>query len=505
MHLAKRVTQAFVQRALLAAVISLVLSSCYDGSPRVTTTAGASPFISLMHVQNLTVADISSVEYTIAPKTGTVSKAVHVQYTLAALQARNYVVGANEFTLPIYGLYAGYLNQVTVIVHYSNGSTRPFVKDIQTDAYTDPTGIYSNPTIVTPRTTGSQLGFNFIYIKSALGSPVIIDTDAQIRWVAPGVTSSTSSDLISDEFVVGDSASAMVNRLRLDGSLDQSTLPPPTGINVLDFTHDIRKGKTGLLAEVDTITDTGTNIGSTALEFTNSDANTVTGTWDVGAILSAYMSSQGDDPTLFVRPGVDWFHINSAIYDASDNTVIVSSRENFVIKLDYATGNIIWIFGDPTKYWYTFPSLRAKAITLAAGGLYPVGQHGLTLTADGLLMLFNDGAGSLNEPTGTSAGVTRTYSAVSAYAINQSNLTATNPWNYDAGQSIYSAFCSSAFETKGPSYLVDYAYASGGQKAILVGLDSQFQTVFSFQYDSSVCGTSWNARPIPFDNLVVNQ
>ena len=78
---------------------------------------------------------------------------------------------------------------------------------------------------------------------------------------------------------------------------------------------------------------------------------------------------------MFVRPGVDWFHNNSAIYDPSDDSIIVSSRENFVIKLDHKTGQIIWIFGDPTKYWYTFPSLRAKALTLAPGGLYPIGQH----------------------------------------------------------------------------------------------------------------------------------
>ena len=45
---------------------------------------------------------------------------------------------------------------------------------------------------------------------------------------------------------------------------------------------------------------------------------------------------------------------------------MVSSRENFVMKLDYHTGNIIWILWDPSKYWYTFPSLRAKALTLAA-------------------------------------------------------------------------------------------------------------------------------------------
>ena len=93
--------------------------------------------------------------------------------------------------------------------------------------------------------------------------------------------------------------------------------------------------------------------------------------------------------------------------------------------LGYSTGMIIWILGDPTKYWNTFPSLRAKALTLAPGGLYPIGQHVLSITSDGLLMLFNDGLGSLNQPASEPAGQTRTYSAVSAYSIDQASMTAT--------------------------------------------------------------------------------
>ncbi len=89
------------------------------------------------------------------------------------------------------------------------------------------------------------------------------------------------------------------------------------------------------------------------------------------------MTAAGDDPTPIVRPGIDWFHMNSTVYDQRDDSLIVSSRENFVVKIDYSTGAIKWIFGDPTKskYWYNSPSLRAKALTLAGGGLYPDGQH----------------------------------------------------------------------------------------------------------------------------------
>ena len=83
-----------------------------------------------------------------------------------------------------------------------------------------------------------------------------------------------------------------------------------------------------------------------------------------------------------MRPGVDWFHTNAAVYDASTRSLIVSSRENFIMSVDYDTGAIRWVLGDPTKYWNAFPSLRAKALTLTGSGLYPIGQHALSFTSD---------------------------------------------------------------------------------------------------------------------------
>jgi hypothetical protein len=484
---------------LTICVATVGFSSCGgDSYPSVTTEPGPSPFISLMHVQGINLGSLRAVEYTIEPKPGSASRAVHVEYSLAALQARGYAISATSLTVPVFGLYAGYDNQVLVQLDQTNGTVSLEVS-IPTMPYVDPTGIYGQPYIRTPRAAraeGSVLGFDFIYIKSALGSPVIVDTDAQIRWAVPAILNSLSSTLVGDEFVIGDAAEPIVHRVRLDGTVSQGPLPG----SFMDFDHDIEAGKTGLMAEV----DAPGNIESNVIEMADSSSNTILNQWDLGAILSAYMSSHGDDPTQFVRPGVDWFHSNSAIYDASDNSLIVSSRENFVIKLDYATGAIKWILGDPTKYWYTFPSLRAKALTLAPGGLYPIGQHALSLTS-GLLMLFNDGEGSYYEPPNQSAGQTRTYSAVSAYAINEASMTAQEVWDYDAGQTIFSTLCSSAYQTADQSLLVDYAYADSGTMAILVGLNAAHETVFYFEYPTTGCDTSWNAQPLALDNLNIQQ
>jgi arylsulfate sulfotransferase len=461
----------------------------------------AAPFIEWLTLHLNSTANLVSVEFNIQPKAGSVSAPVDVSYSNSGLIERGYMsTEGTTLTLPIFALYAGYTNQVTLKFSFQDGSTRSLITNITTADYIDPTGIYQNPTILKQRAAGSSLGFNFFVMKSELGSPVIVDTDGEVRWALPGtVWDSLSTALVNDQFVIGNAGAPSVYQLRLDGTLTQNSLTSPS---ITYFHHNIDHGNTGLLAAVNTQTNGVQNIESNVIEMTAQGS--IFNHWDLGAIISSYMQSMGDDAADFVRPGVDWFHNNAAAYDSTDDSVIISSRENFVIKLDYHTGNIIWILGDPTKYWYTFPSLRAKALTVTSGGLYPIGQHAVSITPDGHLLLFNDGLGSLNQPVGQPAGETRSFSAVSAYSIDTATMTATNVWNYEDGQTIYSEICSSAYFGQQESLLIDYAVADNQTHAQLVGLDSKHQVAFAFQYPTTGCDTSWNAVPIYLESFAVN-
>jgi hypothetical protein len=92
---------------------------------------------------------------------------------------------------------------------------------------------------------------------------------------------------------------------------------------------------------------------------------------------------------------------------------------------------------------------------------------------------------------------------VSAYSIDAATGTATNPWNFDYGQTIYSDICGSAYEASDQSILVDYAVADTRTHARLVGLDPQHNVIFDFQYPTNVCSTSWNAEPVPLENMQI--
>jgi hypothetical protein len=307
-----------------------------------------------------------------------------------------------------------------------------------------------------------------------------------------GILNGSVSAFQDNGFYVGSNYPTTLTRIELDGSKTRSL---PSAPGYLNFHHNLDPGPRGLLAEVATTT----GVGSTIAEL-DPQAGFVR-EWKLDSIIASAMASMGDDPALFVRGSADWFHSNSATYRASDNTLIVSSRENFLIAIDYDTGEIRWILGDPDKYWHSFPSLQSKALALQGAGKYPIGQHSVSITRDGLVLVFNNGAASMNQPAGAPVGASTTHSMVSAYRIDAGAGTATEVWNFDYGQSVYSAFCSSAYEASDGSVLISYSLADGGTHARVVGLDSQHQVVFDFQYPNEGCGTSWNAIPVPLGDI----
>ncbi|HTX75471.1 MAG TPA: aryl-sulfate sulfotransferase [Terracidiphilus sp.] len=464
---------------------------------------GVTPFIASVGLVGQNVPDVVAVTFNIAPKPNTVSKPVNVTWTRAALASGGYLQ-PGAINLPVFGLYDGYQNQVTLQVQFADGSVQQLEDPIATAPYSDPTGVYKNPTIFKARTAGSSLGFNFFIMKSQIGSPVIVDTDGEVRWVVPA-PATMAAYFANGQFWLGSVNSPQIDTLQFDGTeaLQTTALPQPL---LATFTHNIDPGtKLGsFLAEFNGTDDLGKSTGDIVAEILPESSQPVMQTFDLADILTAYMQKNGDDPTAFVRPGVDWFHVNASVYDPYDDSVIVSSRENFLIKLDYQTKDIIWILGDPTKYWYTFPSLRAKALTLDPGGDYPIGQHGVSITSDGYVMVFNDGLGSLNEPAGEPAGLSRSYSEVSVYSVNSTAMTAHQVWNFNYGQSILSPICGSSYEAAG-TYLVDFATADNYKHARLVGLDPNHNVVFDFQYNSpSVCAAGWNAIPINLEDMEIN-
>ena len=223
----------------------------------------------------------------------------------------------------------------------------------------------------------------------------------------------------------------------------------------------------------------------------------------MGAIIRAAMIAGGDDPSQFVYPSpTDWFHLNGATYNRADDSLIVSSRENFLICIDYQTTAIKWILGDPTKKWYQFPSLRKFALTLPPGSLPPIGQHAPSITYDHNLLTFDNGQASWSHvPRGEERG----WASPRTYEVDLNAKTATEVWNFEVGQRIVCPYCSSVYEDAPKNYLLDYSFLNGGQPGLptfaqLLGLNARGETIFSYRYPTIRCTKAYRALPIHLES-----
>ena len=279
-----------------------------------------------------------------------------------------------------------------------------------------------------------------------------------------------------------------LTRIDLDGTVTE--LADYSNLGVVGFNHNIDRGKNGIILQADTTTDYN------AVDIEVDASGRVLKVWNMAHIISAAMRAGGDDPSQFVFSSpTDWWHGNSATYNRADDSVIISSRENFLVCLDYETNAIKWILGDPTKAWYQYPSLRRFALTLAPGSLPPIGQHAISITFDQNIMVLDNGARSfLHRP----AGDQREYASPRKYSLDLITKTATEVWNFPNNQSIHSPFCSSVYEDAPYNYLIDYSIADDGLPggpvfAQLLGLNAAGQTIFSYRYPATNCGTFYRA------------
>lgn len=488
-----------MKKNLSLSILFLVFLTCRITSATqaddttITVTAqnpGATPFIQQLTLTASETSLIKFIKFSIASKPDSVVRPLSGSYSNDYLTERGYLNAVSgEIFLPVYGLYAGFTNTVTLHYQFLDGSSKEDSVTISTDTFDDPCQ-YDPQTVLQPRTDDTSLSYDYIMVRDRCStySPAIIDTDGALRWVGTAGARDSTSGFYDNAFY--QVSGVLLYRIELDGTV--TLLRDYTDIGLLDLHHTIDRGKTGLIIEA----DTATHRESTLMEIDL--AGNVLKTWDMADIISEAMAAGGDDPSDFVyNSPVDWFHNNASTYNRADDSLIISSRENFVIALDYESATIKWILGDTTKKWYLFPSLQQFALALAPDSLPPIGQHALSITYDQHLLLFDNGLESVFQ---NPYGVGRDYGSPRKYQLDLEAKVATEVWNYEMDQSIYSPICSSIYEDAPFNYLVDYADVNGPdsetQYAQILGLNTAGEKVFYYQYPTTSCNTAFNSVPL---------
>jgi arylsulfate sulfotransferase len=467
-----------------------------DTTIRITGhTAGATPFISKLTLAVSDASVLKSIQFTVIPKPGSVTRPLSGTYANSYLVERGFEnQQTGEVVLPVYGLYDGYNNTVKLTYRFVDSSSKQANITIPTATFYDPCG-YNNPRILQRRTSSRDLSYDYIMVKGGCSdfAPGIIDTDGALRWVGTGGISAGSAIFFDNAAYMGWGRKLV--RIDLDGTVTE--LADYSNLGIINFHHNIDRGKFGIILDADTTT----YYNSVNIEVDASGR--ILKQWNLATIISAAMTAGGDDPSQFVHPTpTDWFHNNGAAYNRADDSVIISSRENFLICLDYETSAIKWILGDPTKKWYQFPSLRKFALTLAPGSLPPIGQHAPQITFDQNLLVLDNGEHSfLQSPYGAQ----REYASPRKYSLDLAAKVATEVWNYPRNESIHCPFCGNVYEDAPYNYLIDYSVVNDGLPGVpvfaqLLGLSAAGETIFFYSYPATNCGEIYRALPIHLEN-----
>jgi arylsulfate sulfotransferase len=457
-------------------------------------TPGVTPFISKLTLQVSNTSVLKSIQFAIDPKPGSVTRPLSGTYANFYLMSRGFE-HPPEIILPVFGLYAGYTNIVRLTYRFMDGSSKQAVTAVTTATFDDRCG-YNNPTILQRRTRNTDLSYDYVLVKGSCSNfePAIIDTDGALRWVGTAGLSFGNVTFFDNAVYLGNGS--QLTRIELDGAF--TLVGDYRSLGVVFCHHNIDRGKNGIILDVDTTE----YYNSVAIEVDAS--GNVLKVWKLGDIISAAMRAGGDDPTQFVHHSpTDWFHLNGVTYNRADDSLIVSSRENFLICLDYETAAIKWILGDPTKKWYQFPSLKKFALTLAPGSLPPIGQHAPSITYDQNLLILDNGQNSISQ---TPKGEQRDYASPRKYRLDLVAKTATEVWNYPTNESIHCPYCSSIYEDAPFNYVIDYAFVNGGLGipvfAQLLGLNAAGERIFYYQYPAINCGKIYRAFPVHLEKIM---
>jgi hypothetical protein len=498
-------------RATTFALTVLMVGAAQAGALVATTSASAvtvlstalhervPSFIGSVTLGGINTSRLRDITFTVQPKPGATATAVSATYGANYLVASGRVdAGAGTVTIPVFGLYEHYTN--TVALRVRDGRTTNLNATLTTDAWNGPFSAAGRESI-TPRNAAVRLDYSYMLLKSGDVGPMILDIDGNVRWAGLTAYHSPGGYLWGNDIYFDDGqfycCGSHIYKVGLDGTV--STVADYSDQGVWGFHHNYDPGKRGLLVEVNLndATDGGaSHVESTIFEINPSGA--IIDRWNISKILRDAMGPS--DASTFVYDGWDYFHNNAATYWKAQNTLVVSSRENFVIGIGYDDKKIKWILGDTSKEWYTYASLRRYALNLLPGSLpggsiAPVGEHAVSITRTGELMLFDNGEPSFMgaDPAGPNRG----YSAPRRYSINLRKMTAVETWRYDHGQTLDSNICSSVYES-GRSLIVDYANTSSGLH--FVGLGAGDQVGFEYRWDGG-CGNGWNLRPIDLANV----
>jgi hypothetical protein len=279
--------------------------------------------------------------------------------------------------------------------------------------------------------------FGVVANLSRIAYHVIVDSSGEVVWYSSIPALLEIRQLTNGDFFLFGSASFMEIDL-LGQTVKTWTVPSNLPI-------DIHEGVPTAHDTILYLTDSSTVVSNYPTSTTVSNApvatannvlyqNVVEISADDASVLNTWSPINDLDPrritylTTIGPPSWDSEHCNAVTEDPSDNSLIISMRDqNAVIKISRATGQLIWILGPPDNWGPQWQPYLLTPVGLPFGWQY--GQHSPVITPRGTLMLYDDGNFRAS-PFALPVADANNYSRAVEYAIDQTNMTVSQVWDY---------------------------------------------------------------------------
>ena len=170
--------------------------------------------------------------------------------------------------------------------------------------------------------------------------------------------------------------------------------------------------------------------------------------WALLDLLDPYRLCYGSCSHYWESRGIaesnDWGHANGVTYDTSDNSILVSLRnQDCIVKFSRDNGKIKWILGDPGNWRLPWSNRLLKPEGPLAWQYH---QHDCSVTPAGTILCFDNGNHRAT-PFEPRMPDESSYSRIVEFAVDETAMTVRQVWSYGeaAGERLYSCYQGGAY------------------------------------------------------------
>lgn len=332
--------------------------------------------------------------------------------------------------LPIYGLYADQENHIQL--SFQENDTKKEI-NIQTEALPEdmilPTSVYKVEDKI-----NNDLYF---YTPSSQGYTCAYDVNGDVRWYLT-INALWKIDRLQNGHLLVSTERLINSPYYMTGLYEMDLLGKIYTEFSLEggYHHDYYEMENGniLVSSDDFNNDYGT-VEDYIVELDRATGKIIK-RWDLKDILPME-DGQSENWSSY-----DWFHNNSVWYDANTNSITLSGRhQDAVINIDYETGNLKWIIGDPTNWSEEYQTYFFTPI--GENFEWQWSQHAAMITPEGYIFILDNG-NNKSKIKEEYVPANESYTRGVMYKIDTEKMTIEQVWEYgkERGSDFYSPYIS---------------------------------------------------------------